>query len=234
MSYEQQEHQQQANPNDQQQTPWHISEANSDCLHVFEKLKLQREQCRFTDLFLIVQGRNFPAHRCVLAACSPWFDARLMVHKNKREILELDQCKDYKIFYALLEYCYTGFIVLDKHNVSELLNLSVLFQMDKLKSYCCEYLNQNHYMNVHTAVELAFRHSLSNLIQRTFTDLQLNFEYFYANGRDALMQYSPPLVQGTIIYNIYIFFVVISLLWQMINFVFYSSLPARKRVVYTW
>ena len=105
MSYEQQEHQQQANPNDQQQTPWHISEANSDCLHVFEKLKLQREQCRFTDLFLIVQGRNFPAHRCVLAACSPWFDARLKVHKNIRECLELDQCKNYKIFYALLEYC---------------------------------------------------------------------------------------------------------------------------------
>jgi hypothetical protein len=108
MSYQQQEHQQQANSNDQQQTPWHISEANSDCLHVFEKLKVQREQCRFTDLFLIVQGRNFPAHRCVLAACSHWFDARLKVHKNIRECLELDQCKDYKIFYALLEYCYTA------------------------------------------------------------------------------------------------------------------------------
>ena len=60
-------------------------------------------------------------------------------------------------------------------------------------------------MNIHTKIELAFRHSLTNLIQRSFTDLQLNFEYFYDNGRDALMQYSPPLVQGTIIYNIYVF-----------------------------
>ena len=212
MSYQQQQHQQQDNPNDEQQTPWHISEANSNCLHFFGKLKVQREQCIFTDLILIVQSREFFAHRCVLAACSPWFDARLKVHKNTRECLKIDQCKDYKIFYALLEYCYTGFIALDKHNVSELLNLSVFFQMDKLKSYCCEYLDQSlGYMNLHTAVELAFRHSLSNLIQRSFTDLQLNFEYFYANGRDALMQYSPPLVQGTIIYNIYVFFVVISL-----------------------
>ena len=64
--------------------------------------------------------------------------------------------------------------------------------------------------------------------------LQLNFEYFYDNGRDALMQYSPPLVQGTIIYDIYAFFVLLVFLWQIINFVFYSSLPARKRVVYTW
>ena len=89
-------------------------------------------------------------------------------------------------------------------------------------------------MNIHTAVELAFRHNLSNLIQRSFTDLQLNFEYFYDNGRDALMQYSPPLVQGIIIYDIYVLFVVISLPWQISNFIFYSSLPARKRVVYTW
>ena len=89
-------------------------------------------------------------------------------------------------------------------------------------------------MDIHTKVELAFRHSLTNLIQRSFTDLQLNFEYFYDNGRDALMQYSPPLVQGIIIYDIYVLFVVISLPWQISNFIFYSSLPARKRVVYTW
>ena len=212
MSYQQEQHQQQANPNDQQQTPWHISEANSDCLHFFGKLKVQREQCRFTDLILIVQGREFSAHRCILAACSPWFDARLKVHKNTRECLKIDQCKDYKIFYALLEYCYTGFILLDKHNVSELLNLSVFFQMDKLKSYCCKYLNKNlDYMNIPTAVELAFQHSLNNLIRRSFTYLQHSFEYFYANDRDALMQYSPQLVEGTISYYIYVFFVVINL-----------------------
>ena len=144
MSYQQQQHQQQPIPNDQQPIPWHFTEANSVCLYFFGKLKLQQEQCRFTDLILIVQGRDLPAHRCVLAACSPWFDARLKVHKSTRECLEIDQCKDYKIFHALLEYCYTGSIVLDMHNVSELLNLSSLFQMDKLKSYCCEYLNQKY------------------------------------------------------------------------------------------
>ena len=96
------------------------------------------------------------------------------------------------------------------------------------------YLNQNHYMNIHTKIELAFRHSLTNLIQRSFTDLQLNFEYFYDNGRDALMQYSPPLVQGTTIYNIYVFLLLLVFGWQTSNFVFYSSLPARKRVVYVW
>ena len=197
MSYEQQEHQQQGNPNDQQQTPWHISEANSDCLHVFEKLKLQREQCRFTDLFLIVQGRNFPAHRCVLAACSPWFDARLKVHKSTREHMAIDQCKDYEIFYALLTYIYTGNINIDGHNVAELLSLSVLFQMNKLKSYCCEYLSRNlHAKTVHTAVDLAIRHNLIDLIRRCFGYLHSSFRYLFQYERQELMQYSPQVVQA--------------------------------------
>ena len=46
-----------------------ISEANSHCVQAFDRLRVQREQSRFTDLILSVQGREFPAHRCVLAAC---------------------------------------------------------------------------------------------------------------------------------------------------------------------
>ena len=189
--------QQQSSPNYQQPTPWNISEANSHCVHAFDKLRVQREQSRFADLILSVRGREFAAHRCVLAACSPWFDARLKVHKSTREHIAIDQCKDYEIFYALLTYCYTGNIVLDQHNVSELLSLSVLFQMVKLKSYCCEYLSRNlNAKNVHTAVDLAFRHNLSDLIRRSFSYLQRSFGYLYENDREELMQYAPQLVQG--------------------------------------
>ena len=46
-----------------------ISEADSHCVQAFDRLRVQREQARFTDLILSVQGREFPAHRCVLAAC---------------------------------------------------------------------------------------------------------------------------------------------------------------------
>ena len=190
-------HQQQASPNYQQPSPWTISEANSHCVHVFDRLRVQREQSRFADLILSVRGREFAAHRCVLAACSPWFDARLKVHKSTREHIAIDQCKDYEIFYALLTYCYTGNIVLDTHNVSELLSLSVLFQMVKLKSYCCEYLFRNlNAKNIHTAVDLAIRHSLSDLIRRSFSYLQRSFGFLFDNDREELMQYSPQLVQA--------------------------------------
>ena len=109
-------------------------------------------------------------------SCSPWFDARLKVHKSTREHINIEQCNDYEIFYALLTYCYTGNIVLDQHNVPELLSLAVLFQMVKLKSYCCEYLCRNlNAKNVHTAVELAIRLSLGDLMRRSFSFLQVKF-----------------------------------------------------------
>ena len=46
-----------------------IAEADSHCVQAFDRLRVQREQARFTDLTLSVQGREFPAHRCVLASC---------------------------------------------------------------------------------------------------------------------------------------------------------------------
>jgi hypothetical protein len=70
-------------------TPWTIAEAETHCVGIFEKLRLQREQGRFCDVILKVHGREFPAHRCVLASCSPWFDSRLKVHKTMKEIIEV-------------------------------------------------------------------------------------------------------------------------------------------------
>ncbi len=63
-----QQQQQQPSPSYPQPSPWTISEATSHCVQVFERLRSQREQSRFADLILSVQGREFPAHRCVLAA----------------------------------------------------------------------------------------------------------------------------------------------------------------------
>ena len=178
--------------------PWSISESENHCIHVFDKLRVQREQSRFADLILSVRGREFAAHRCVMAACSPWFDARLKVHKSTREHMAIDQCKDYEIFYALLTYIYTGNINIDGHNVAELLSLSVLFQMNKLKSYCCEYLSRNLHAKtvLHTAVDLAIRHNLIDLIRRCFGYLHSSFRYLFGYERQELMQYSPQVVQA--------------------------------------
>ena len=48
---------------------------NQHAIAVLEKLHLQREQERCCDVIINCAGEQFEAHRCVLAACSPYFDS---------------------------------------------------------------------------------------------------------------------------------------------------------------
>lgn len=114
---------------------------NQQACIILEKLWSQREAGRFCDVVLHVQGQKFQAHRNVLVACSPYFDSVLKTHKVIKEQLTVT-CQNLDAFQLLLNYMYTGAVVIDKTNVSELLRLANHFLVVKLKSYCAEYLER--------------------------------------------------------------------------------------------
>lgn len=114
---------------------------NQQACIVLEKLWSQRESGRFCDVVLHVQGQKFQAHRNVLAACSPYFDSVLKTHKIIKEQLTVT-CQNLDAFQLLLNYMYTGAVVIDKNNVSELLRLANHFLVLKLKNYCAEFLDR--------------------------------------------------------------------------------------------
>lgn len=114
---------------------------NQQACIVLEKLWSQREAGRFCDVVLHVQGQKFQAHRNVLAACSPYFDSVLKTHKVIKEQLTVT-CQNLDAFQLLLNYMYTGAVVIDKKNVFELLRLANHFLVIKLKNYCSEYLDR--------------------------------------------------------------------------------------------
>ena len=104
---------------------------------------------------------------------SPWFDSKLKMHKVTRELILITECKDYEIFYALLTYCYTGHIIIDKGNVAELMHLSTYFGMVKLRAHCYEYLIRNlNVKNVHSVMEISLRYSLEDLRKKSMSVLQ--------------------------------------------------------------
>ncbi|XP_064633720.1 uncharacterized protein LOC135491669 [Lineus longissimus] len=106
-----------------------------------ERLKIQRDTGRFCDVVFHVHSIEFLAHRCILAACSPYFDSVLDLNRYGKEHLTISA--DWKIFSELIDFIYTGKIYIHEGNVAELLRLSGYFLMSGLKDYCGEFLERS-------------------------------------------------------------------------------------------
>ena len=79
------------------------------------------------------------------------------------------------IFDILLNYVYTGKVVLDDMNVQELLQLSNQFMISKLKGYCSEYLERSmHMRNIFRIKDIADKCGLPQLAKTADA-------YIYAN-----------------------------------------------------
>ena len=114
---------------------------------ILTKLRAQKERGRFCDVVFHVEGKQYLAHRNVLAACSPYFDSMLKMNRVAKEHLTVS-CRKHEVFEVLLDYVYTGKIVVDRQTVLELLHLANHFLIAKLKDYCCEFLTRE--LNVAT------------------------------------------------------------------------------------
>ncbi|KAG7158080.1 Kelch-like protein 12-like [Homarus americanus] len=139
---------------------------------VLEKLRNQRELIRCCDVILHVARRQFQAHRCVLAACSPYFDSIFKASKTVKEQLTISS-QDPEVFRCLLAYMYTGTVVVDKTNVAELLRLANKLLIAKLKEHCAEYLER--YLdatNCLTVRDMATKFNLEALEKTTGTFIQ--------------------------------------------------------------
>ena len=100
----------------------------------FQILNEQRLKNRsFCDVTILVEHERFKAHKCVLAASSPYFDS-LLARDNDGIFLRHIKSSSFK---AILDFIYTSKISLNSESLQDILKTAKFLQIKNVVSICC-------------------------------------------------------------------------------------------------
>uniref|UniRef100_A0A3B3WK02 Zinc finger and BTB domain containing 22a n=1 Tax=Poecilia mexicana TaxID=48701 RepID=A0A3B3WK02_9TELE len=103
---------------------------------VLDNLNRQREEGRLCDLSIQVQGQVFRAHRCVLAASSPYF------HDQNVTTVSLPSVLDPVAFQSVLSSAYTGQLSIIHDDIVNYVTVASFLQMWHIVDKCTEILKR--------------------------------------------------------------------------------------------
>ncbi|XP_072226976.1 zinc finger and BTB domain-containing protein 22b [Leuresthes tenuis] len=107
---------------------------------VLDSLNRQREDGRLCDLSIHVQGQVFKAHRCVLAASSPYFHDQVLL-KNMSTV-SIPAVMDPLAFESVLSCAYTGQLRMLRDDIVNYLTVGSVLQMWHIVDKCTELLRE--------------------------------------------------------------------------------------------
>ena len=107
-----------------------------------QALNEQRKDNSLYDVNIIVEGQNIKAHRCVLVAESEYFKS-LFCGPLKQDVSEVclsDVTDNVDSACAVIDFLYTGKIIIDDVNLEGVLKLSSFLLVTVLREMCVEYM----------------------------------------------------------------------------------------------
>lgn len=155
---------------------------NSHHTHrAFDVMSVMRKQNLLCDVILIADGVEIPAHKMVLAACSPYFYAMFTsFEESKQERITL-QGVDAHALQLLVEYVYSSEVQVTEDNVQVLLPAANLLQLTDVRDACCVFLQ-------------AQLHPTNSLGIRAFADLHGCLELL-SQAEGYIEQHFPEVVE---------------------------------------
>ncbi|XP_078606138.1 kelch repeat and BTB domain-containing protein 8-like [Branchiostoma floridae x Branchiostoma japonicum] len=107
------------------------------------ELASQRQTGDFIDVVVQVGDREFPCHRAVLAT-TPYFKTMFSSNltESSSEVIQL-QGIDANSFSKVLDFLYTGEIIICKDDVQDILQTAHMLLCERILPYCCMFIQAN-------------------------------------------------------------------------------------------
>ena len=146
---------------------------------IFFQLSKHRRNDKFCDITIIVGGKKYRAHKVILTAASPYFEAMFFsgMVESHQETVEVQNI-DPEGFEAILSMIYDGQIFISDATVQSILFAASIFQIDHLKKACSDFLikqlSPQNCLGIkifaeahgcYDLMELAHRHALSRFAE---------------------------------------------------------------------
>ncbi|PVD35896.1 hypothetical protein C0Q70_02865 [Pomacea canaliculata] len=155
-----------------------------------------RRQGKLCDVTLKVGEQKFSAHRIILAASIPYFNA-MFTHdmmESKQNEITMEGIEPGALE-ALVNFAYTGNVAIDKNNAQCLLIAASFLNLHSVRDACCNYFKDR--LNVQNCLTLrafADQYMCVSLVEATNKFIQFNFkqvsdtEEFYALGKQDVVE----------------------------------------------
>lgn len=103
-----------------------------------------RKEGSLSDITFRVGPDSYPAHRLVMASFSPYLRAMLTcgMRESSQDVIELKEIES-RAMELLIDYAYTGEVMVTVDNVQYLLPAAGILQLRDLKEACCDFLSEH-------------------------------------------------------------------------------------------
>ena len=160
-----------------------IKEHCSESFVVMNQLRREEQLC---DVTFKIGSSIFSAHRVVVASVSPYIRAMLTCGMKESSQAEIE-LKDIEpqAMASLINYAYTGEVLVTIDNVQDLLPAAGILQLKELKEACCAFLSDHmdtsnclgikQFADLHSCPELLKK--ANRFILRKFIDITVHEEF---------------------------------------------------------
>jgi len=143
--------------------------------NLLEYASSTRSEGTFNDFTVKAENQDISVHRLVLASCSKFF-ANMFKTNMKEKYQGFIKIRGYSgnIIRNLIEFMYTGSIVIDNENVFDVLSVADFLQLDEVKKFCFEFLGSclaaDNCLAILSATKLYYDEALSKKIHQIMGD----------------------------------------------------------------